>query len=99
MCNVSMFKEMRPFVLSVEDHSGDIEESSPFFQISESQWTEEDVLEKLNHERPNQNQGIQESVQPIEDGDRPKKQRIDSSLDSIFDPVTLCRGSGGRGEL
>jgi len=89
----------------VEPHTGDIEESSPVFHIPGSQWTEivaqEDMLEKLNHEKPEQSQGIQESVQSIEDGGPPQKPRIDSCLDSILIPRShdLMRGSGGRREL
>jgi len=52
------------------------------------------MLEKLNHEKPEQSQGIQESVQPVEDGGPPKKQRFDSSLDSILIP----RSSAGESE-
>ena len=78
----------------MEAHSGDIEESRPVFQMPESQWTEtvaqEDILEKLNHEKSEQSHGIQESIQPIEDVGLSKKQRIDSSLDSILIPRSLA---------
>ena len=69
---------IRPLVPFAEAHSGGIEKSSPVFQIAE----------------PEQSQGIQERVQPIEDGGPPKKPRIDLSFYWILTP----RPSAGEGE-